>query len=458
MRYLVQDFIIKNDGTITAQEINFLVNTGAYITGGSSIASAMCYKLYQLYKNVNLKITAAPVYTNITPAGAMRSYGAPQLMFGHQVQMNKISRKLGLDITNIHLKNLIEPNSFNPLTGMEQGNVRGIDCVIEGQKYFDWNKRQKPDNSTGTVKRGVGMAVTSLWNGVFGVHIDATGIRITLNEDGTFILHTPTHEMGQGTSIALAQITAEILGVDTSDIHIVESDTDSCLWDLGAFASRGIYVSGEAARLAAIKMKDKILQKAAKNFQINSDYLLLHDKRITLENKEIVTLEAFARDLLLNHYQHLEVNHTYGSLKDRTSYAAHFAEIEVDEESGTVKVLDYLAVHDVGKIINRLGIEGQVEGGVQMGLGFALSEELERNENGALKTQNFRKYKIFRAQEMPEIRSHFIEEIDFPGPFGAKCVSEIATVPVAPAIVNAITNALGKDFKALPLKASQLKA
>jgi CO/xanthine dehydrogenase Mo-binding subunit len=448
---------IKSDGTITAQEVEFLVNTGAYITGGSSIASAICHQLCQLYKNINLKLTAAPVYTNITPAGAMRGYGAPQLMFGHQVHLNKIARKLGLDFTQLQLQNLVEPNSINPLYNNPQGNVRAIDCVVEGIKQFDWD-RKLSGSSTGPVKRGVGMAVSSIWNGVYGVHIDATGIRITLNEDGTFMLHTATHDMGQGTSIALAQVVAEELGVDPDDIRIIESDTDSCLWDLGSFASRGIYVSCEAGRLAAVEMREKIVSLTAENYNVDAAQIQLVDKKIVLGNgNEIVSLAKFSSDMLFNNSLHLEVNFTYDSQAERTSYAAHFAEVEVDSTLGTVKVIDYLAVHDVGKVINQLGIEGQVEGGVQMGLGFALSEEIKRNEKGGIENQNFRKYKMFRALEMPEIKSLFIEKLDFPGPYGAKCVSEIATVPVAPAVVNAVVDAIGKDFYSLPINPEQIK-
>jgi CO/xanthine dehydrogenase Mo-binding subunit len=450
---------IKKDGQITAQEIKFLVNTGAYHTGGNSIASAICYKLYQLYKNINLKINAAPVYTNTTPAGAMRGYGAPQMMFAHQVHLNKIARQLGIDFTDLQLKNLIEPNSTNHLTNSSQGNVRGIDCVIKGKKLFEWDKRSQ-QTADGYLKRGIGMAVCSLWNGVFGVHIDATGIRITMNEDGTFIVHTPTHDMGQGTSIAIIQIVAEVLSVQIGDIRIVESDTDSCLWDLGAFASRGIYVSGEAARVTAEKMKAELLKHAAENFKKDPVQLQLKDGQIIQKSdlSMVAKLADFANDLLLKKNIYLEVNHFYSSEADRTSNAAHFAEVEVNTETGEVKVLDYLAVHDIGQVINKIGVEGQIEGGVQMGLGFALSEEMIRDEKGRLKNPNFKKYKMFRASEMPEIRLSFIEEKDYPGPFGAKSISEIATVPVAPAIVNAIVDALGENFYALPIRPEHLKS
>ncbi|MBT4289985.1 MAG: molybdopterin-dependent oxidoreductase, partial [Deltaproteobacteria bacterium] len=450
---------IKKDGRITAQEIEFIVNTGAYHTGGNSIASAICYKLYQLYKNINLKITAAPVYTNTTPAGAMRGYGAPQMMFAHQVQLNKIARQIGIDFTDLQLKNLIEPNSVNELTKSSQGNVRGIDCVIKGKQLFNW-KHRKQQKSSSPIKHGIGMAVCSLWNGVYGVHVDGTGIRITMNEDGTFIVHTPTHDMGQGTSIAIIQIVAEVLGVQIDDIRIVESDTDSCLWDLGAFASRGIYVSGEAARLTAEKMKNELLKHAADYFNKDPDQLQLKDGQILQKSdlSKVVKLADFANDLLLKKNIYLEVNHFYSSEADRTSNAAHFAEVEVNTESGEVKVLDYLAVHDIGQVINKMGAEGQIEGGVQMGLGFALSEEMVRDEKGRLKNPNFKKYKMFRASEMPEIRLSFIEKKDYPGPYGAKSISEIATVPVAPAIVNAIVNALGKNFYALPIRPEHLKS
>ena len=443
---------IKKDGTLTAQEIEYVVNTGAYHTGGNSVAAAVCYKVPQLYKLANLKMTAIPVYSNITPAGAMRGYGAPQLFYGQQVHLNRISRELAIDFTDFQMKNLVEPNSINPLTGDSNGNVRGLDCVRRGMELFEWEKKKRSDSS-GQIVRGIGMAVSSLWNGVYGVHIDASGMRITMNEDGTCILHTPAHDMGHGTTIVLCQIVAEVLGIDPDDIRAVESDTDSCLWDLGAFASRGVYVCGEAARLTAEKMKNLILEEAGKLLEIKPDNLDLDDKSIVKKDDrdQIMSLHTLMTRLLLEKNKHLEVNYTYGSTADRTSYGAHFAEVEVNKETGVIRVIDYAAVHDVGQVINRLGIEGQLEGGVQMGLGYALSEEIVRDEKGKVKNTTFRQYKMFRAMDMPEIKSDYIEKGELPGPYGAKCIAEIATTVVAPAVVNAVVDALGRDFNSIPI-------
>lgn len=450
---------IKKDGTLTAQEIEYVVNTGAYHTGGNSVAAAVCYKVPQLYKLANLKMTAIPVYSNITPAGAMRGYGAPQLYFAQQVHLSRIAVKLDLDFADFQLKNLVEPDSINPLSGLSSGNVRGLDCVIRGMKLFGWNEKKKT-KSTGDVERGVGMAVCSLWNGVYGVHIDATGMRITMNEDGTCILHTPAHDMGHGTTIVLCQIVAEVLGLDPADIRAVESDSDSCLWDLGAFASRGVYICGEAARLTAVKMKNLILEEADQLVNINADTLDLDGKWIVTkdEREQIISLHQLLTRLLLEKNKHLEVNYTYGSTADRTSYGAHFAEVEVSRKTGIIRVINYTAVHDVGKVINRLGIEGQLEGGVQMGLGYALSEALVRDEKGKLKNSTFKKYKMFRAQDMPEIKSDYIEKGELPGPFGAKSIAEIATTVVAPAVVNAVVDALGRNFTSIPILSEQIKS
>jgi CO/xanthine dehydrogenase Mo-binding subunit len=448
---------IKKDGTLTAQEIEYVVNTGAYHTGGNSVAGAVCYKVPQLYKLANLRMTAIPVYSNITPAGAMRGYGAPQLFYAQQAHLNRICRELKIDFTDFQLNNLAEPNSINPLTGGSNGNIRGLDCVIRGKELFGWEEKQGI-KSTDLLKRGIGMAVSSLWNGVYGVHIDASGMRITMNEDGTCILHTPAHDMGHGTTIVLCQIVAEVLEINPGDIRVVESDTDSCLWDLGAFASRGVYVCGEAARLTAEKMRKEILREAGLLLKVNSETLDIKEKWIVKKGKDerLISYHDLMTRLLLENNKHLEVNYLYGSVADRTSYGAHFAEVEVNMETGKIKVVDYAAVHDVGRVINRLGIEGQLEGGVQMGLGYALSEDMIRDEKGKLKNTTFRNYKMFRALDMPEIKSDYIEEGEMPGPFGAKSIAEIATTVVAPAVVNAIADALNRDFESIPILPEQI--
>lgn len=260
--------------------------------------------------------------------------------------------------------------------------------------------------------------------------------------------------MGNGSATMQTQIVAEVLGITPAEIETLEADTDACPWNLGDYASRGVFVEGGAAKKTAENLKDLILEDASELLSISKEDLVLEkgfvisktnpDKKISLsdicvnsqkeKNRELTVIEDFASPAGL------------------TSYGAHFVELMVNKETGEIKVIDYVAVHDVGRVINPISLEGQLEGGIQMGLGYALSEDYEIDEKGRLVNNNFRKYKMFRTVDMPRCKVHFIEELEEKGPYGAKSIGECATVPVAPAVCNAVCDALNKDIHKIPIK------
>ncbi|KUO50060.1 MAG: xanthine dehydrogenase [Desulfitibacter sp. BRH_c19] len=442
---------VKKNGVITATDVKVVANAGAYATGSSHVVGTMSHDIFRIYKNQNCRFYGVPVYTNSPTAGAMRGFGAPQVFFAQQAQINKIARALNLDIIELQSNNLVEPNG-DDIYGKPLGNPRPIDCLVVGKDIFGWTKRKLLQNNE-RYKRGIGMAVGCHGNSCFGVHRDATALILKLNEDGTAILYTGTHDMGNGSITVQTLIISEVLGIKPEHIECIEADTETTPWNLGDYASRGTFVSGNAAKKVAEKMKNRILDEASEITGIKKDELELGDGYIYPRDEPNKKLSL---SQVINHVHQVKqeeiiVCDTFVSPAGPSSYGAHFAEVEVDTETGKVKVLKYLAVHDVGKAINPMATVSQIQGGIQMGIGYALTEILELDVRGKTLNNSFRNYSIIKAKEMPEIQVVLIEEKESPGPYGAKGIGECATVPSAPAVVNAVSNALGLDFYNLPV-------
>lgn len=450
---------VKKDGTIVAQDVQVLINTGAYASGAISVGNAIVHKVFKLYKNRNLRVKVIPVYTNTPIAGAMRGYGSPQFHVGWQLQLNKIAKELGMDFVELQLKNLVKPEAREARFGMPIGNPRPIDCVVKGAAAFNWQNRKLSEDN-GRFKKGIGMAVGVHGNGLYGAHLDATALILKMNEDGTATLFTSSHDMGNGLVTVETQIVGEVLGIDPSEIECVESDTETTGWNLGDYASRGTYVSGKAAEKVALSAKKEILQEAAKLLATAVEELELKNgavfctsnpaKQVPLGEVIVYAQSVSNREIICAE--------THSPVFGPSSYGAHFAEVEVDTETGKVKVLDYVAVQDVGKAINPLAVEGQIEGAVQMGIGYALSETLEVDARGKVINNSLKKYRMPKAGDMPAIKVLTVEEGEETGPFGAKGVGECPVVPSAPAVVNAVANALGVDFYHLPLNPEEVLA
>jgi CO/xanthine dehydrogenase Mo-binding subunit len=453
---------VSSEGIIEALEIDLKTNTGAYCSAALNVVGAISHKVFKLYNVRNIRFTGSPVYTNLPVAGAMRGYGSPQVIFALEVHLREAAEALGIDPVEFHLKNLVTPESSDPRYGSSLGNPRPIDCVREGARLFGWESLRGSGGVPGPDGkfRGAGMAVGLHGNGVFGAHRDFTALSLKMNEDGTATLFTGTHDMGNGSVTIQTLIIAEELGIEPEDIECVESDTEITPWNLGDFASRGVFVSGEAARLLGKKTAGEILAIAAEMLSMDREELFLGKDGVCRESDG--STAAGLTDVLRYNQcerQHdLTVSVSYASIAGRTSYGAHFARVAVDPASGSVEVERYCAVHDVGRVLNPVGLEGQLEGGIHMGMGYALSEELVFDEKGICRNAGAGSYRLIKASEMPShIDIGFVESTDEPGPYGAKSIGECATVPVAPAILNAVADALGRNFRSIPL-APQLAA
>ncbi len=451
---------VRRDGRILARETDVLIDVGAYATGGGFLPGSMAQRLCRLYDIGSQRFRGRAALTNTVPSGAYRGYGSPQIHAISEINLDLTARELGMDPVAFRVKNLIHPDTVDPVMGVLVGNARIRDCVEQGAERFDWGKRWQRKTDSGRIMRGVGMACATHINGCFPGYHEATTATMTLRPDGRLDLNCALHDLGCGSNTTLAQIIAEVLDIAPTDIVFSPVDSDTCAYDLGTRASRMTYIAGEAVRRTAEALKVRIKAAAALELNCATGDLALEDGSIGCKSTPVrkVSLAALARlsgdrDLVLS------ATETYRATANPGSYAAHFAEVAVDTLTGMVNVLNYLAVHDLGRSINRQLVDGQIHGGVQMGIGYALFEDININpKTGAMKGNSFSRYHVVNAPEMPTVDILLIENPEPTGPFGAKAVGELATIPVAPAIVNAINHALNIRMTTLPLAPERIVA
>lgn len=451
----------RRDGLILGRQTETLADVGAYCTGGDHLPASMCQRLTRLYDVANEKYLGRAVTTNTTPAGAFRGYGSPQIHAIAEINLDLAARQLGLDPVALRLKNLVWPGAVEPFRGHEVGNARIRDCLAVGVRRFHWRQRRKEAGRRGRKARGVGMACATHINGCYPDPDEATAATLRLKADGRIDLICAVHDLGCGAETALLQIAAEVLTLPPSQFDLSAADTDACAYDLGTRASRITYMVGEAVRRSAELLKAQILAEAARLMNCGAGDLALEDGALSrgYGPGETLALSRLAALLDAQGAALPSAANTHRASANPGSYAAHFAAVEVDLFTGRVRVCDYLAVHDVGRAINPMFVEGQIHGGVQIGIGYALYEDVDIDpRSGAMRADRFSRYPMVNAPEMPDVETVLIEKGEPTGPFGAKAIGEIATIPVAPAIVNAVNHALGSSLCELPLTPERIVA
>jgi len=457
---------MSKDGKILGQHVKSWLNTGAYAGAGPNTVGAQSGKMFILYNGDKMFYRGASFYTNAPNAGAMRGYGCPQIMAARETHTDQIAVKMGIDPVELRLKNVVMPHEENCM-GNNMHNARVADCITIGAKLFDWkNRREKAEElQTGRYRRGVGMDIAVHGNGWYPVYQDLTTITIKMNNDGTAVLLTGTHDLGTGARTILAQIAGEVLDLSPEYIEVIEADTDVTPLDLGAQASRTTYVGGNAAILAAKNLRKQLISEGASILKLKSSEVQLKDESVFSINDpkkscSYTEIVASAQAGQNGPQRDLTATETFESINSIDSYVAVYTELEVDTETGKVKVIEVVPVHNSGRIINPVLFEGQVNGGVHMGLGYALSENMIIDKTtGRITNPNFKKYRMFRAPDMPKINIATVESPEKAGPFGAKSIGECATDGVAGAIVNAVSHALGNvKLDRIPLTEEYLKS
>ncbi|MCP5074842.1 MAG: molybdopterin-dependent oxidoreductase [Rhodobacteraceae bacterium] len=451
---------VNSDGYILARDTDVLIDVGAYTTGGIFLPGSMSQRLCRLYEVDNQRYRGRAVRTNTVPSGAYRGYGSPQIHAISEINLDLTATALGMDPVKFRMKNLIHPHATDPTTGIEVGNARVRDCVAAGAAQFDWKNRWNRTTGRSRLKRGVGMACATHINGCFPGFHEATTATLGVRTDGRIDLNCALHDLGCGSNTTLAQIVAEVLDIPPTDIVFSEVDSDICAYDLGTRASRMTYIAGEAVRRTAERLKARIASVASLEFNCDPSDVFFEDGYVVSgqpADRRISFTSLVQR--AETHNLDLTATETYRATANPGSYAAHFVEVEADILTGKVRVLDYLAVHDLGRAINQQLVEGQIHGGVQMGIGYALFEDIGINpDTGALYGDSLSRYHVANAPEMPRVETLLVQKTEPTGPYGAKAVGELATIPVAPAIVNAVNNALGLALTTLPLTPERIVA
>jgi putative selenate reductase molybdopterin-binding subunit len=486
---------VKNDGTITANEMRVLSDTGAYGCHALTVTGNTGHKAMALYvgdgpyrQSPNIRFYADVVYTNTPPSGAYRGYGVPQGYWAVERHMEKIARKMGFDPLDFRLKNALRAGEYHPFsTAWSEGRephpetieTCGLEeCVRQGRAAIGWDSKYNGTRTTqhgesgacSVFRKGVGVAL--VMQGTAIPYLDMGGASIKMNDDGSFNLLIGATDLGTGSDTVLGQMAAEVLGAPLEDILVYSSDTDFTPFDKGAYASSTTYVSGAAVTKAAQQVAERIKARAARmineqpvaglqvsGLQVSENLQTFKPENITLSHRRAIAPDGRSvslAEVALDALHHTDQEQIMGvasfySPVSPPPFAAQFAEVTVDTETGMVTVDKLVMAVDSGMIVNPQTAAGQIEGGMTQALGYAVCEEMVYDELGRARERDFRDYHIFRADEMPELEAIFVETFEPSHPFGVKAVAEIPMDGVAPAVANAVFDAVGVDVDENPI-------
>jgi CO/xanthine dehydrogenase Mo-binding subunit len=488
-----------SEGKLTFRHVEVLQDNGAYTSWGATYPSVMMMPATSLYRVPNIYFDAKLIYTNNTYCQAMRGYGNPELCWALESNMDELAEQAGIDPYEFRLINSNKPDETTPM-GLKISTC-GLEKSLQSvAKKLDWAKKRGKGK-----QRGVGMAsLIHVGGGGRIYRSDGSGLILKLDDFGNVYVFHGGVEMGQGLHSVLTLAVAESLGVLPEKIFINPTDTGTCPWDVGTHASRGSFMAGNTAILAAKKLRSRIFELAEDIFpeEVHKNLKKLKTKNPDYDPPEFDVREAakkerfdlkdgiiFLKDAPDEPWLKLDLDRLlrsihfrqegqmltaevfydppnelpdfekgHGNISSTYVFGTQGVEIEVDTETGEVKILRMAAAHDVGKVLDPDGLRGQTYGALAQGIGYALYEEL-RTEEGKIQNTNFRDYKIPTIQELDfPIDLEFIETNDSFGPFGAKGVAEPGLVPTAPAIANAIYDAVGIRIRDLPITPEKILA
>jgi len=485
-------------GRLTFRDVDVLQDNGAYTSWGATYPSVMMLPATSLYRVPHIRFDAMIVYTNNTYCQAMRGYGNPELTWALESNLDDLAAEAGIDPVEMRLINCNEPGETTPM-GLRVSSCGLRECLEKTADILQWRERRGRSSSPGK-RRGVGLASLMHVGGSGRIYrSDASGMILRLDDYANVYVYSGGVEMGQGLHSALSLGVAECLGVRPEQVHINQTDTSTCPWDVGTHASRGAFTALNAAHMTATKLRARIFALATEVFpeEIERNWKRFSRKNAGATRPDFdfaaaaADPEAFeladgflftkegpeepwarvelGRFLRAVHFREgkstmLTEEAFYdppsdlpdwekgkGNMSATYAFGTQGVEVEVDEDTGEVKILTMVAVHDVGKVLNPQTLEGQIYGALAQGVGYALYEEV-LTEQGRILNPNFTDYKIPTIQDMAfPIELAFIETDDPYGPFGAKGVGEPGLVPTAPAIANAIQDAVGVRVHDLPI-------
>ncbi|MFQ5914760.1 MAG: xanthine dehydrogenase family protein molybdopterin-binding subunit [Nitrospinota bacterium] len=462
----------KKDGTLTAHELAVVSECGAFLGPSPGIVNTMVTRWPSIYRWAACRVTADLAYTNNPPKGAFRGFGTPQTTYSGEIMMDMLAEELGVDPAELRLKNILAPGELSIHKWNAISNALP-ECIHRAVGMVDWKgKRGQYRSQSGKKRRGIGLACA---NHVSGNRLiagwEGSSALLRAQEDGRISLFIGEGDTGQGSPTVLCMFAAEELGVEISDVDLCPADTDIAPFTLGSFASRITMIGGNAVRKAAQDLKNKLARSAASVLEASAEDLEFEGGRIFVKGspeRGITIGEAAQHERRRSDGSspygagHYEAENDLvtpplldGNVAPAYEFVAQIAEVEVDAETGQVDILDFVTVDDVGRIISALGAEGQTEGAVVQGLGWALFENMVFEQGQAL-NGNLADYSVPKAETIPPIRHAFVESDDPLGPHGAKGCSEGPTNPVAATVSNAIYNAVGVRCRTIPIRPSDL--
>jgi xanthine dehydrogenase molybdenum-binding subunit len=454
------------NGKFTFREIEIIKDNGAYTSWGATTPFVMMQAFSSLYQVPACKFDSQAVYTNNPFAGSFRGYGNPQATFSIEINIDLMAEELGMDKAEIRL---INANYKGEVTGQGLhfktcGAIPALETVIKKSQFDQiYNESKK-----GRYRRGIGLgSMLHVGGGAKIYRSDGCGTTLKLDDYGYLTIITGSSEIGQGSETVLAMIAIEELGIPIEKIKVINTDTDVKPWDVGVHASRTSFVAGNSL-LGAIKLlKGKLNKKASELLNVVTEDWVYQDGMMLFNEFEI-KVDKVAREIHFGSPHELcTVNYFYeppsrfqdkdfkGDVSGNYAFATQAIEVEVDTVTGNVNVLNVHVSQDVGRVLNPIGLQGQIEGGVAIGIGYALTEEMIY-ENGILMNPSFHGYKLLTTTDMPNVHFYPIESYDEAGPYGSKGAGEAPLIPTAAAIANAVSNAIGIRFDSLPITAEKV--
>ena len=431
---------VKLDGTIVAREVELVFGTGAYCGNGLVICQRAEMLAVGPYRIPNVKIDLFCAYTNHANCGPYRAPSGPQIAFASESQIDIIARELKLDPVEMRLKNAIEDGDTTPACGGPLKSVHAKETLLKAAEAAGWRGKRREKN------RGRGIAL-GYW--LVGGMASSAGVK--LNEDGTVTVMTGVVDLS-GTVTSLGQIVAEVLGVELDDVHVRTADSDFAPHSTISAGSQALRSMGTATKMAAEEVKKQIMEVAADKLEAEAGDLVVEGKRVYVRGSPEKSLSlGQVAQLSLTHKRGPIVSiHSASQFPNQPAFSAHVADVEVDPETGGVKILRYVASQDVGTAINPLSVRGQIQGSVTQGLGQALSEACIFKD-GKMLNPSFLDYKIFSSLDAPRVEVQLVEHAAADGPFGAKGIGEPSIIPVPATIANAVCDAVGVRIYDLPL-------
>ncbi len=464
---------VKKDGTLTFRVCDTLHDNGGYTSWGATTPFVIMQTISSLYRVPHCRYATKVVYTNNPYSGSFRGFGNLQATFAVETHMDKLAEAVGVDPLAFRLHNAQAPGECTP-QGMVFRSCGLADCLKTAANESGFLDKHRTNTSVQScagdaaapIKRGIGMAsLLHVGGGAKIYRSDGCGTMLKIDDYGQVTVMTGSTDIGQGSETVIAQLVAEELGLPVSAVTVINNDTKLTPWDVGVHASRTTFIAGNSAQRAARKARRKLIDAAVAKLEADGDALDLRGGYVVLKEtgEALMELGKLIRSLHFAKKNDVVMTSEYyeppsvmqdrqfkGDVSASYAFGTQVVELEVDCGTGVIRIVNVTAAHDVGRVINALGIEGQVEGGVVMGMGYAISENLVVEE-GMVKNPCFRDYKLITAPEVPDIDMHFIETMDPEGPAGAKGIGEAPAICTAAAIVNALYNATGVRFYELPL-------